>query len=91
MLCRKNHDPKPDGRGRARAHLLASTGGDGDHAGTAGNIDVVTRGSRFVAGTLQPHVVAHIAEGLIIEDKHGSPTLEVSSGGDTRGAPHGDL
>src|SRR5262249_48077098 len=40
---------------------------------------------------LQPHVVAHIAEGLIVEDKCGDPALEVSSGGDSRRTPNGDL
>src|SRR5258706_8118925 len=59
--------------------FLASTGGYGDHAGAAGDFDVVAPGSRFVARALQPHVVAHIAEGLIVEDKLGGPALEVDS------------
>src|SRR5258708_33873249 len=80
------------GRSRARCGSgSSSTGGDGDHAGAAGDFDVVARSSRFVARALQPHVVAHIAEGLIVEDKCGDPALEMDSGGDSCRASHGDL
>ena len=37
------------------------------------------RGCRLKALALQPHVVAHIAEGLIVEDKLGGPALSRAS------------
>jgi hypothetical protein len=79
------------GRRRARACLLASAAGDGDHAGIACNFDVIARGSRIKARALQPHVVAHTAEGLIVEDKLGDPALEFHSDGDACRAPNGNL
>ena len=68
-----------------------SPGGDGDHAGGASDFDVVVRSSRFKARALQPHVVAHIAEGLIVEDECGGPTFEVDACGDACQASNGDL
>src|SRR5438132_8294579 len=85
------HDREPDVRGRAHARLLASTGGDGNHAGGACDFDVVVRGSRIKARALEPDVVAHIAEGLIIEDECGDPALEVRSGGDAHRASNENL
>src|SRR6266571_4492217 len=81
------------GTGRSRASSRPSsesTGGDGDHAGGTGDFDVVARGRRFVARALQPHVVAHIAEGLTVEDKLGGPAFEVDSGGDACRASNDD-
>jgi hypothetical protein len=82
---------EPGGRRRARARLLASTRGDGDHAGVACDFNVIARGSRLKARALQPHVVAHTAEDLIVENQCGDPALEVRAGGDACWAPHGDL
>src|SRR6266571_4193780 len=76
---------------RVVARLLASTGGDGNHAGGACDFDVVVRGSRIKARALEPDVVAHIAEGLIIEDECGDPALEVRSGGDAHRASNENL
>ena len=68
-----------------------STGGDGDHAGGACDFDVVARGRWVKARVLQPHIIPHIAEGLIVEDKMGDPALEVSACSDTCRALHDNL
>ena len=82
---------EPSSREPVAARLLTSTGGDGDLVGGACDFDVVARGSHFIARALQAHVVAHIAEGLIVEDQcGGDPALEVDACGDACGTPHGD-
>ena len=68
-----------------------STGSDGDHASGAYDFDVVAWDSRLKARALQSYVVAHIAEGLIVEDENGSPAFEVDSCSDTCRASNGDL
>src|SRR5260221_2286150 len=55
----------------------ASPRDDRDHAGAAGDLDVVAPVGRVVAGALQPHVAAHRAEGLLVEDELGVPDLQM--------------
>ena len=70
--------------------LSESTGGDGNHAAGACDFDIVARGSRFIALALQSHIVTNIAEGLIVEDEAGAPTLEMSSGRNACRTPNGN-
>ena len=82
---------EPGSREPVAARLLTSTGGDGDIVGRARDFNVVARGSGIIARALQPHVVAHLAEGLIVEDQcRGDPALEVNSCSDACGTPNGD-
>ena len=54
-------------------------------------LDVVARSRPFVTRTVQPHVVAHIAEGLIVEDQCGGPAFEVDPCGNAGRTPDGDV
>ena len=82
---------EPSCREPVVARLPTSTGGDGDLVGGANDFDVVAWGSHIIARALQPHVVAHIAEGLIVEDQcGGDPALEVDTCGDACGTLDGD-
>jgi len=75
----------------AKARLLTSTGGDGHHAGRACHFDVIVWGGRIKASALQWQIIAHVAEGLVVEDKGGDPALEVRSGRDPFWAVNSDL
>ena len=73
------------------ATFFESIGGDRDRSDGACEFDVVAWGNTIIAAALHPHVVAQIAEALIVEDKCGSPAFQVDSCGDTCGAFDGDL
>src|SRR5581483_11882865 len=64
---------------------------DSDHTDTAGNVDIVTPGAHFVVRGLQLDIVAHIAEGLVIEDECRGPALEVDASGNACWTVNGDL
>src|SRR5258708_4923815 len=82
--------PLPPCSGLVLPHS-ASPRNDRDHAGAAGDLDVVAPVGRVVAGALQPHVVAHRPEGLLVEDELGDPALQMHARGHAGGALHRDL
>src|SRR5690348_8026147 len=69
----------------------SSACGNGDHAHGAGDLDIVARGHTFVARGLQPHVVAYIAEALLVEGEFGGPAFQMDARVDARRTVNFDL
>lgn len=67
-----------------------STSGDGNHAPSSGDFEVVAPGRTLIVGTLQ-HVAAHATGRLIIEDNARPPAFQVDSGCDACRAPDGEF
>src|SRR5260370_31321880 len=68
--------PLPPCSGLVLPHS-ASPRNDRDHAGAAGDLDVLAPVGRVVARALQPHVVAHPAEGLLVQHELRHPALQI--------------
>ena len=68
------------------AAVFVSNGGDRERGDGACEFDVVAWGDAIIVAALHPHVVAQIAEALIVEDKCWRPPFEVDSRGDPCGA-----
>jgi hypothetical protein len=67
-----------------------STSGDGNHAPSSGDFDVVAPDCTFIVGSLQLHVAHRATARLIIEDNATTPAFQVDSGYGARRAPEGE-
>src|SRR5579884_2250400 len=82
------HEPQP-AAGTAR-YCASSFRGERDGAGAARHFDIVAPDCALVARALQPRVVTHLSEDLVVEGEVGGPPFETDPGGNARRAPQAD-